>query len=421
MKSIIRVFYKRPILNSLIFSLVITVVFLLLKYAFHSNYLIGSNFKEIGGLLLGYSLVITYPVILTVLNLFFLFCTNQNPEYIIAGKRIEVTTIILGIEFSALYLWLGLYNIIFSDWWEQLYNAERHSPVAKDMLPTIVVLSVIAIIGYIILRVIPLSKLAPLVVTLSISAMYFGIAQCGIWIVQLFKVDIGILALCLFPLNCIIIATKTVKELVIQWKAEHDTGEEYEKYNGKPLLAKFNELLNNSGNWPWMALILAVPFLGILIGVLALFGQAPDSIIKAWSETADWNLSKHVGPQNIFRDEHYLCTVAAGGHEKIVKPIRLGKRHGHQVIVNRQLCIANAFEQIFEERTPGLHNFIRYLYDKYGYPIAKHIQSRYVADTIYILMKPAEWIFLAVIYLCDTKPENRIAVQYLPQSFMENK
>lgn len=51
----------------------------------------------------------------------------------------------------------------------------------------------------------------------------------------------------------------------------------------------------------------------------------------------------------------------------MLKLLQFGVRHGHRVIVNRQLCIANAFEQIF----------------------------------------------LAVIYLCDTKPENRIAMQYI--------
>ena len=41
-------------------------------------------------------------------------------------------------------------------------------------------------------------------------------------------------------------------------------------------------------------------------------------------ETSGWNLSRRVAPQNVYYDEHYLCTVAAGGHRKIVKPLRLG-------------------------------------------------------------------------------------------------
>ena len=99
----------------------------------------------------------------------------------------------------------------------------------------------------------------------------------------------------------------------------------------------------------------------------------------------------------------------------MVKPIRMGVRHGHSVIVNRQLCVANAFEQILEERMPNLHRNVRNFYDRYGFPVAKMIRSPYIADVIYIMMKPLEWIFLAVIYMMDVKPENRIAVQYLPK------
>ena len=115
----------------------------------------------------------------------------------------------------------------------------------------------------------------------------------------------------------------------------------------------------------------------------------------------------------IYQDEHYLCTVAAGGHRKVVKPIRMGLRHGHKVIVNRQLCIANAFEQILEEKTPRFHKLVRGFYDKYGFPIARFIKSRWIADFIYIIMKPLELIFLVVLYLVDVNPENRIAVQYM--------
>lgn len=161
------------------------------------------------------------------------------------------------------------------------------------------------------------------------------------------------------------------------------------------------------------------PLLGLIVGILVLFGQKPDAWIRVWTETSDWNLSQKVSPQNIYYDEHYLCTVAAGGHEQIVRPLRLGVRHGHQVIVNRQLCVANAFEQILEERTPRLHRRIRSFYDTYGFPVAKWIRSRYLADVIYLLMKPLEWIFLIVIYLTDAKPENRIALQYTGKTWKD--
>ena len=170
----------------------------------------------------------------------------------------------------------------------------------------------------------------------------------------------------------------------------------------------------NSTLWPLTAFLLMWPLLGMIICLLLLLGQAPDAFIRAWTDTSDWSLSQQTAPQNLHFDEHYLCTVAAGGHRKVVKPLRMGLRHGHKVIVNRQLCIANAFEQVLEERTPRFHRAVRNFYDTYGFPVAKLIRSRYAADLVYLLMKPLEWFFLAVLYLTDARPENRIALQYLP-------
>ena len=202
--------------------------------------------------------------------------------------------------------------------------------------------------------------------------------------------------------------------------AEEDATEENDErgktkvFEGKgTILHRCNQLLSDSRYWPVAAFLLMWPLLGILIGILVLFGQKPDAIIKAWTETSDWNLSQRVAPQNLYMDEHYLCTVAAGGHKEIVKPIRLGVRHGHEVIVNRQLCVANAFEQVLEEKTPRFHKAVRGFYDKYGFPIGKLImKSKVAADITYFVMKPLEWIFLMVLYLVDVNPENRIAVQY---------
>ncbi len=228
-----------------------------------------------------------------------------------------------------------------------------------------------------------------------------------LWCVQFGKSDYYLLWL--LPLNFIIIAARTVRQVVWQ-KAEIDRKQMRHAEPRK--LRRLSHLLDRAANWPWLALILALPLLGAMIAILALFGQEPDSVIKAWAETADWTLSQKIAPQNIQQDQHYLCTVAAGGHRKGVKPLRTGKRHRHRVVVNRQLCIANAFEQLLEERVPRFHRLVRGLYDKTGYPIAKHIRSPYLADAIYVIMKPLEWAFLAVLYLCDAKPENRIAVQY---------
>ena len=171
-----------------------------------------------------------------------------------------------------------------------------------------------------------------------------------------------------------------------------------------------------SRRWALYALLLMLPLLCVIVVILLLFGQKPDSVIRAFTETADWTLSTKVPPPEVMVDAHYLCTVALRGHEKLVRPTRMGLRRGERIVVNRQLCVANAFEQLLEERTPRLHRAVRKLYDTYGYPVSRHIRTPLAADVVYLIMKPLEWLFVAALYLFDAKPEDRIARQYLPEN-----
>ena len=146
--------------------------------------------------------------------------------------------------------------------------------------------------------------------------------------------------------------------------------------------------------------------------IAVLIGQGLDAPIKAFTDTADWTFSQQIPPPPKEYEGHYLCTVAAGGHRKVVKPIRFGRRRGAVIVVNRQLCIANAFEESIAEKFPRFHKWIRHIYDTYGYPLSNIITTKARADVTYILMKPLEWIFLIYLYLTDSRPEIRINRQY---------
>ncbi len=335
-------------------------------------------------------------------------CHEKQGKYQVLWEWISV-----GLSIVCSFVAMSVFtNITGEDWNQVLVNEQMHIPIWRGSFPTMFVLIFIAMCGYLILSTIKISRLSPIVIVSSIAAMYIGVILCVVWMLQvLFVRGAGATwLLCIAPGNCIMIAWKTILVKMHEWKEEQKERE----YSGK-WIAKLNQWLTNADRWPVVALIFMVPLVGIVIAILTLFGQEPDTVIKAWTETSDWGLSQKIAPQNIHVDEHYLCTVAAGGHRSVVKPIRRGVRHGHEVIVNRQLCVANAFEEILSERTPRLHKRIRGAYDKYGFPVARLIRSRYIADLIYILMKPLEWFFLLVIYTCDVKPENRIAVQYMPK------
>lgn len=164
--------------------------------------------------------------------------------------------------------------------------------------------------------------------------------------------------------------------------------------------------------------VLCLPFLTIITGVLLLFGQQVNSMILAFTQTYKHGFSQldHLCV-NVHCGGHFLCSVAAKGHKSLVKPQRLGVRAGQLIICNRQLLIANAFEELIEDHFPKVHKIIRSNYNKVGRKIHRHytlFEIKWIADAIYILMKPLEWFFLLCLYTFDRQPENRIAQQYLP-------
>jgi len=182
-------------------------------------------------------------------------------------------------------------------------------------------------------------------------------------------------------------------------------------------MGKVYKLLSKSSGWYLVSFIALVPLIAVLLIILVIFGQGADGVVKVFTMTADWTFSTQIPPPPVQYDGHYLCTVAAGGHRKIVKPQRMGIRLGKPIVVNRQLCIANAFEDYIMEKAPRFHKAVRSFYDKYGYPLSRKITTPLRADIVYILMKPLEWLFLIFLYAFDVSPESRIAVQYTGNSY----
>lgn len=384
-------FLKYPILTTLLFCGAAALVFAVI-YAF----VCGSNDFDLVVLLC--VSIVFLPFVLTAENVLLLTNKKRLTYKSIFMSLWELLSIAAGVYYTVILA--PLKNILFKDWYVQLYNNQKHSPVSSEHTLTLAVLFAVAVIGHICLRFIPQNKRPPLFSALCISSIYIGCALCVLWCVQITGASFFLF---LFPINYIILSFRVIACEVL---SADKTAEEQTKM---PCISAF---LHNKSSLPVLALLLLIPLLGIIAVILLLFGQEPDSAIKLWTETADWTMSQKIAPENLPRDGHYLCTVAAEGHKKLVKPLRTGKRHGHEITVNRQLCIANAFEQLLSERTPHLHRAIRNFYDKTGYPIAKHIKTPLAADIVYIIMKPLEWLFLLVLYLFDTKPENRIATQY---------
>lgn len=341
---------------------------------------------------------------------------QESPSPKPVKKKKQQPTIVLwfglfGCFLEAIFIFI-VKDMTFYEWNEPLINSQKHALIWSGAYPTFFTLAALTLLALIIYSYRDANSLSPLANVFCISGILGGVVLLLVFDNQLQVASFHTFFLLIYSIHLLWVRIK-------EWQ-EDRTEISYENR----LLRWLHQLLNKSRNWPWLAVLIALPTLALVVLVLMLFGQQPDSMIKAWTNTADWAFSQKIPPQNLIIDEHYLCTVAAGGHEKVVKPQRMGIRHGHPVVVNRQLCIANAFEQVLEEKTPRFHRFLRRNYDRYGYPFAKHIKKKWAMDLIYYLMKPLEWLFLLVLYLVDRKPENRIAMQYIkpiPEDFDPKK
>lgn len=258
-------------------------------------------------------------------------------------------------------------------------------------------------------------QLPPLTFALAICAMIYWVIICIPWSIQFLNHSdlhayydlhsgwIFMLVPLSFILFNLILFVRVIKS--------NESNRIRDQYKNKFLNYLNNKLIDSQKTSIWI-LILFLPFLLIILCILQLFGQYPDSMIKVFTDTTTWTLSQKSHPPFLDHQGHYLCTVASCGSPTIVKPQKIGSRHGNPIIVNRQLSVANAFENLIEIKFPKTHRFIRKNYDKYGYPLSKKITSRFGANLTYLLMKPLEWFFLVFIYFFSLKPEELINNQY---------
>lgn len=359
-------------------------------------------------------LIVLIPLAITFINIWNLFSKRK-----IIPKTILCITVLLGIIFYCLYL-MASNKISFVEWSQAVYQWEYHTPVSREYLFTFILLCVTGFSSLVILSFVPAKNWTPLFLIFCLSGvLLLNLLNIAI-VIQLaplfFSVNhslINGLVECeplLFHLNIIIFSVYYFRKSVLE---QIPLMEEKIQKTDNVHLKKMYEFLKITSNWPVMIFAGFVYLLIIIEIILVGFGQGIEAPLKMFTMTADWTLSTQIPPPPLEYQGHYLCTVAAGGHKRIVKPLRFGKRHGVKIIVNRQLMIANAFEELIAEKMPACHKKIRHFYDTHGYPLSKIITTPLRSDIVYILMKPFEWIFLFVLYLLSTNPEERISRQYL--------
>lgn len=358
-----------------------------------------------GNALLVFPLYLLYPFVIIGFNIKNLI-TLRDEKTVFN----DIASIIIGFGLWGLLLTANM-NLSSAYWDEPIYANYYHEEISSEYDEEVVLLMFIGFVSLMILSFVSTTKLPPLLSAFLTSFTVIGLILFTILYIQLMKnADFyAKIMMFVYVLNLYLIAIRHIRLNIIGQvqKAEENQTQFRTKFG-----ARLHKLMSKVSGMTALSFGLMIPIIVVCEILYIINGQGPDGFIKAFTDTADWTFSKQTPPPPKEYEGHYLCTVAAGGHEKVVKPQRYGIRRGQKIIVNRQLLVANAFEDLIQERCPKFHRAVRNFYDKHGYPVSKHITTKSRADIVYILMKPLELLFITTLYLFDKDPENRIAVQY---------
>lgn len=367
-----------------------------------------------GILIWGIIIIIAFgiPGVLTIWNLYNLCGKKQKYT-----NRIALTTLIVGFLD---YLFLFAIQLeTAGEWYEQVNYMQVHNSISGAYEISFTVPILVGMCGLLILLFASPERLSPALSALAVaSVVLLNVFQIAYSIQiskqifhDLYKLEVVINVLFyVYHFNILVISAIALKK---QMKYQLDFYRALPETATKGGLTGYlYKTINNIYRYSGLVVLCFILLVAVLEIIFILIGQGADGPIKAFTDTADWTFSKQIPPPPAEYDGHYLCTVAAGGHKNVVKPLRFGKRRGQIIVVNRQLCVANAFEDYIQEKLPKFHRIIRGMYDRYGYPISKHITTPGRADVVYLVMKPLEWIFVVFLYLFDVKPEERIRRQY---------
>ncbi len=344
------------------------------------------------------------PLFLTCVNVVHLVQKRQSKTGLT-----DLTSILLGGFLWVMLVELSM-DILMIPWYEPAYPNFYHEYLSQQYRDVILILIFAGIISMVSLSAFKIEKIPPMLSALLTAFTAVGLILFTLVNVQLMKNFQPLhLMLWVYVLNLYLIAARRVRLNIIA--QVHKVRERQTVFRSR-FGTWLNSIMSKFSGMTALSFLLTLPIILVFEVIYIILGQGADGFIKAFTETADWTFSQQTPPPPVDYEGHYLCTVAAGGHRKVVKPLRFGIRRGERIVVNRQLLIANAFEDMIKERFPGFHRSVRSFYDKHGYPISRHITTQLRADIVYILMKPLELIFITALYLFDTEPENRIAVQY---------
>ena len=277
------------------------------------------------------------PGTLTLWNIY--NCVAENPKL---EKIISTLTIVVGGIF-----YLSLFALNYEtagEWYEQVNSMQYHNSLSSEYW-FIYCIVFLGFAGYFVLLYVRADSLPPLISAVSISLLIcLNIIQIA-YAVQICKnVHRTGYLLYVYHANIFLLSARVIyrhmKEEAEVFRDRLSSEGEHKSFS------RIYNVIDNLTKYSFLIFIVLFFVIALVEIVFVLLGQGLDAPVKAFTDTADWTFSKQIPPPPLEYDGHYLCTVAAGGHRNVVKPLRLGTRKNETIVVNRQLCIANAFEEL---------------------------------------------------------------------------
>jgi hypothetical protein len=125
------------------------------------------------------------------------------------------------------------------------------------------------------------------------------------------------------------------------------------------------------------------------------------SWLAAFMSACRWSIVKSLEayaelPMNPTGD-CYIVSAAAHGHPLLVRSEASTTESGAIISVNNQLRTLKAAELTLRFFTPRGHRIARRIYDRLGPLGARRLANPYLADLVYLALKPAEWLSFLVL------------------------
>lgn len=245
--------------------------------------------------------------VFTAWNMVNLICNEKHTE------KFELIAFTVGIIYGSI-----LYEMWGSTPWDEAIRYGLHDPFSEAHMFTLGAFLAIGLFSYAFLRS-KKERARPLATVVSMAGIYIGILVNVAVLVHLYGsanaeqpfqkyMFKDVLLMMLLPFNYLLLSIKLLiqttweqhkrlkkRRIYVEGKAAWTEEPKWEPYKNS-FLNSCNQKLRNHGNWALYGLLLVFPMVCLIILVLFLLGEEPDSIICVFTETSDWTFSTKISP-----------------------------------------------------------------------------------------------------------------------------